>query len=84
MKVIALTASWCKKCEEAKIELQPYFEDIKWLDVEVNKEGVDLAKRLNVRYVPLFIAGDENTLHLFSMTNSYLMVKRLFETYKDK
>ena len=76
MRVRGLSASWCGKCDQAKMKLVGY--NIEWLDVDKDSDAKRLVELFKVEHLPFFIIGNENDL-TFSTANSALQVKRMLE-----
>jgi glutaredoxin len=67
MKYKLLTTTHCPSCPAAKQWAKENLENCEIIDVHNNKEGLDLAIRLNIKQVPTFIDEENNVFTLYDM-----------------
>lgn len=53
MRVIAVSAEWCKKCRRAKEKLKDY--EIEWIDIDYHPDARSIVEEYDIYNIPAFI-----------------------------
>lgn len=79
MKVLKFQASWCQPCKMLGRVIEDAKEQIKLPIEEVDiDENMELAKKYNVRGVPMLVVVDDND-NVVRTKNGYMNEKDLLE-----